>query len=199
MEGTVFDIQHYCIHDGPGIRTNVFLKGCPLNCLWCQNPESKKIKPELMYNEDRCTACMKCIEVCHSGAITVEKNCEDDSYKIVTDRKKCVACGNCVDACYSDARKITGKKMTVEEILEEIKEDVIFFGDEGGVTVTGGEPYAQADFATEILKACHMEGITTCIETCGYVSSEKLKKSAEYIDLFLYDIKHMCKCQHENA
>lgn len=194
MEGNVFDIQHYCIHDGPGVRVNVFLKGCPLKCLWCQNPESQERYSEVMHNFDRCIVCGRCIEACDNNAIAYREN-EGQKY-IVTDRIKCNACGKCADACLNNARNIVGKSMTIIEVFEKVKQDILFFGDNGGITVTGGEPLVQHNYVQELLKLCKDNGIHTCIETCGYAEWEKVKTAMEYADLVLYDVKHMNTEQH---
>jgi pyruvate formate lyase activating enzyme len=190
-KGVVFNIQRYSIHDGPGIRTTVFLKGCPLSCLWCQNPESQSIKPELFYNTERCVGCGKCITICPAKAI------EMGDGKVATDRNICTGCGLCVDACPEDARELMGKYMTVEEVVEEVMKDTIFYQRSGGgVTLSGGEPFAQPAFSANILRLCKEAGAHTAIETCGYTPWEIMEQVLQYTDLVLYDIKHMDPAEH---
>lgn len=183
IEGTVFDIQRFSLHDGPGIRTIVFLKGCPLSCLWCSNPESQKLSPVLMYQSMNCIHCGKCISACKIGAIS-RKN------EKFIDRKKCTACGECVNVCPTGALTIKGKKMTVEQVIKELKKDAIFYRRSGGgITLSGGEPLVQSDFAVELLKACKAQGWHTAIETTAFASEEIVKKVFPHIDLALMDIK----------
>lgn len=191
-EGIVFNIQHYCIHDGPGIRTNIFLKGCPLRCLWCQNPESNIIRPQVMYDSYKCIGCKKCIEICPNKAIYFENG------KAITLRNLCKGCGACADVCLTEARTMMGKKMTVDEVYEEAAMDKLFFDSSGGgITLTGGEVLFQPVFAKNILKKCKENGLHTAIETCGYGKWESFKGLLEYVDLVLYDIKHMDSSAHQ--
>lgn len=197
MKGIVFDIQHYCIHDGPGIRANVFLKGCPLRCLWCQNPESQKIVPQIMYNVEKCTGCGKCVDTCPVDALSLEVSAGASKPVIITDRSKCTACGSCVKNCYAEARSLAGEYMEIEDVFKKIEQDKLFFGNDGGITVTGGEPLVQWEFAAALLKMCKENSINTCIETCGYADWEKVKAVIEHVDLVLYDVKHMDSEQHK--
>lgn len=196
MKGVVFDIQHYCIHDGPGIRVNVFLKGCPLRCLWCQNPESQKPMPQLMYHAEKCTGCGKCIALCPN---TAPRRREENSEKrrVCTDRSMCSGCGECVAFCWNEARSLAGRVMTVEDVFTKVAQDHLFFGKDGGITVTGGEPLMQWEFTMALLKKCRDNKIHTCIETCGYADWDEIKAVMEYVDLVLYDIKHMDSEQHK--
>ncbi len=196
MKGIVFDIQHYCIHDGPGVRTNVFLKGCPLQCRWCQNPESQKLKPEIMHNFEKCTVCGRCGEVCESGAITYAVDEKTGKPVTVTDRSKCTACGKCIEVCLNEARSMAGEEMTVEEAFDKVQQDKLFFGKDGGITITGGEPLVQWEFTRELFRMCKEDGIHTCIETCGFADWEKVCEVMKYVDLVLYDVKHMDPQQH---
>jgi len=190
-KGVVFNIQRYSIHDGPGIRTTVFLKGCPLSCLWCQNPESQSIKPEIFYNVERCVGCGKCITVCPAKAI------EMGDAKVITDRNICTGCGSCVDACPEEARELMGKYMTVEEVVEEVMKDDIFYQRSGGgVTLSGGEPFTQWKFSANILKHCKEKSAHTAIETCGYAPWKTMEQVLQYTDLVLYDLKHMDPKEH---
>ena len=187
MSGIVFDIQRYCLNDGPGIRTTVFLKGCPLRCLWCCNPESQIPRPELFYNESLCTRCYRCIEICPHHAVTIE-----DGGAININRKLCEVCGKCVEACPNEARAITGKRMTVEEVLDVVRKDGLFYRNSGGgVTVSGGEAAFQSGFTLEILKGSQGLGLHTALETCGYTDTETLDLLIKHADLVLFDIKHM--------
>ena len=172
IKGQIFNIQHYSIHDGPGIRTNVFLKGCFLRCIWCQNPESQSLKPELLYFREKCTGCGKCVAVCPANAIQI---IEAKSY---TYRNKCSGSGQCTQVCPNEARSLIGKEMAVQEVFQKVKGDEIFYKrSNGGVTLTGGEPLFQPDFSRNILSLCRQSGIHTIIETCGYADWEPFKGS----------------------
>lgn len=181
--GNVFDIQRFSIHDGPGIRTIAFLKGCPLSCLWCCNPESQKLEPVLLYSGELCMHCTKCVSACRQGAITGQS-------ERPIDRSKCIACGECVRICPTGALSIKGRKMSVEMLIKELKKDVTAFRKSGGgITVSGGEPLVQAEFAAELLKGCKAQGWHTAMETTGYGSGEAVEKVFPYVDLVLLDIK----------
>lgn len=187
MENKVYvsNIQHFSVHDGPGIRTVVFLLGCPLRCKWCQNPEALNIKPRLMINNELCSRCTACIYVCPKKAILITSSGE-----IVTDRKKCNSCGKCIEECYYLARQLSGKPYTVEKVYDEIVKDKVFYANTGGgVTLSGGEPTVHLEFCYELFKKCKISDIHTAIETSGYADWGTLKKISEITDLFLYDIK----------
>lgn len=190
-EGTVFDIQRFSIHDGPGVRTIVFLKGCPLSCLWCSNPESQKLKPVLMYQSMNCIHCGRCISACKIGAISF-------SNKNFIDRDICTACGECVNVCPTSALTLKGKKMTVEQVIKELKKDAIVYRRSGGgITLSGGEPLVQSEFARELLKACKAQGWHTAIETTAYANTETIEEVFPYIDLALMDIKSVDSEMHK--
>lgn len=193
--GVIFNIQRYSIHDGPGIRTTVFFKGCPLRCDWCQNPESQRKEPEIIFNKSLCTACLLCIEVC-----PVEANNCSETGLIVMDRKQCMQCGACARACPNRARRLSGERISVEDVLKEVLRDRAFYESSGGgVTLSGGEVTFQAEFAVEILKQCKIQGLNTAIETCGLCSWEVMQSVLEYTDLVLYDIKHIDASSHKTG
>ncbi|MBM7835678.1 glycyl-radical enzyme activating protein [Clostridium sardiniense] len=193
MEGLVFDIQRYSIHDGPGIRTIVFLKGCPLSCRWCSNPESQELKPSIMYQKSNCIHCGKCISACKRGAINPDN-------KEFINRELCTACGECVNVCLASALTLKGKKMTVEQIIKELKKDSINYRRSGGgVTLSGGEPLVQSVFAKEIFKACKAQGWHTAIETTGYARQEVIDMVFPYVDLVLMDIKNISSDIHKEG
>ena len=188
--GTVFDIQHYSIHDGPGIRTNVFLKGCPLHCLWCSNPESQDPHHQLMFRADKCTGCGACIPVCPVSAISFKKPV------VQNDRAVCTACGACVDVCPNEAREIVGRMTTAGEVFDEAAQDTLFYAKDGGVTLTGGEMLFQPAFSSAILQLCKKAGIHTAIETSGFADWHVLVDILQYTDLVLYDLKEMDPERH---
>lgn len=184
ISGQVFDIQRFSTHDGPGIRTTLFLKGCPLKCAWCHNPESQKLSTDILFNPINCVDCKSCENICP------QKNARnilpDDKLR----KQYCIGCNLCADVCNSDAIEISGNKMTVQAVMNEIEKDLMFYENSGGgVTLSGGEPLFQFNFANELLKTAKNTGIHTCIETSGFVSQESLSIALPYIDLFLYDIK----------
>jgi len=186
LTGNIFNIQKYSIHDGPGIRTTIFFKGCPLSCWWCHNPESQSSIPEMIYWGNKCIQCKTCIKCCPHNAIIWENG------SLLTDKEKCTLCGVCVQKCPTIAREIIGKKMTVEEVMEEIEKDSVFYCESGGgVTFSGGEPLMQRDFLEALLKNCHQKKIHTVLDTSGYGEWHFLDRISRFVDLFLYDIKLM--------
>jgi len=192
--GILFDIQHYAVHDGPGIRTIVFLKGCPLSCKWCCNPESQSFFPQLRYIDFKCKKCLSCIDNCKLEAVSFQKDELKRAFEI------CERCEEmpCVEGCNHDALKISGKKYAVSEVIEIVSKDIPFYNNSGGgVTFSGGEPFAQPEFLFEMLKECKRININTTIETCGWCRKEDVEKSLDLVDLFLFDLKIMNDEQHK--
>ena len=182
----VSNIQSYSIHDGPGIRTVVFLKGCPLRCRWCANPENLVNEIMLGFIPKLCVNCLRCAKVCPADAIVPE----EDVYRI--DRERCTGCFACADACFQGAMKLYGEEMTAEQVFRKVSRDRIFYEESGGgVTVSGGEPLTQADFVAELFAMCRAEGIGTCVETCGCVGRSRFEQVLDMTDLFLFDLKVM--------
>ncbi|MBR3393441.1 MAG: glycyl-radical enzyme activating protein [Firmicutes bacterium] len=182
----IFDIQRFSIHDGPGIRTTVFFNGCPLHCPWCSNPESQKGRVELMHFERKCTRCGRCFQACPNGAIRFSPETGP-----VIDRSKCQRCGSCARACLSGAMRMTGKEVSVEEVMKIVRRDVNYYRNRGGgMTVSGGEPFLQPEGLAALLQAARDEGITTAIETTGNVSFEAFQKANGLVDTWLFDLKH---------
>ena len=191
QSGLIANIQRFSLHDGPGIRTTVFLKGCPLNCRWCHNPENRSSQPEVVVVESRCTGCSQCVPVCPSRRA--------DAHATGNHQQafSCRLCGACVEACPALARQMVGKRMTVAEVMDEIRRDTIFYDDsQGGVTFSGGEPLAQPEFLGALLAACAAEGIHTAVDTCGFAAQQQLLAVAAKANLFLYDLKILNDAKH---
>lgn len=192
LKGTVFDIQKCSVHDGPGIRTTVFLKGCPLDCLWCHNPESKFPKPQLMLYTAKCIGCGECVLACPDGLHAFSA---DGTHLI--DRKHCLRCGKCETVC-TGALHLCGRKMSVDEVMTEVLKDKLFYDNSGGgITLSGGEPLMQAEFALALLTEAKRHELHTAIETSGFAKWETLKAFAEVVDLFLWDVKETDSEQHK--
>ncbi|MCI9613909.1 MAG: glycyl-radical enzyme activating protein [Dorea sp.] len=183
----ITNIQKFSIHDGDGIRTSVFFKGCPLKCEWCHNPETQRYEREIQYDPDKCTGCGSCVRVCPSHAVVLEDG------KPVTDRKACTLCGRCENFCPAGIREVVGKEYTVKELVRELMKDQIFYEDSGGgVTFSGGEVMTMdMDYILAVARELHRQDITLTIDTCGYVPYEKLESLLPYVDTFLYDVKVM--------
>jgi pyruvate formate lyase activating enzyme len=195
LNGIVTHIQRYSIHDGPGIRTVVFFKGCPLTCQWCCNPETQAFQPELEFIHSLCQQCGRCILVCPESAVNPDVNCAE---KDKIDRSKCTLCKKCVQECPTGALKLIGESMTVEEIYNPVQKDAAYYRRSGGgMTLSGGEPLSQPEFAYEVLKKCHDANISTAIETCGLAPKRVFEKVLPVTDLFLYDIKQTDAKKHE--
>lgn len=186
--GLVFDIQRYCIHDGPGIRTVVFLKGCPLSCPWCENPESQLPIPEIGFFTHRCIGCGECISICPHKAVKPGKK----GTGVIFERTQCRRCGKCADKCPTNARVLIGRSMSVNAVMLEVERDLPFYRESGGgMTISGGEPAAQLEFTIALLQACRRIGIQTAVETSGYCQLEKIAALAQYSDLILIDLKNV--------
>jgi pyruvate formate lyase activating enzyme len=191
-KAVIFDIQKFSVHDGPGIRTLVFFKGCLLRCLWCCNPESQLKEPQLVFYPERCIRANKCWQVCPTHAISVEGN------RLILDKTACNLCGKCVEACYAGAWKIFGMEVDVDYVMKEIEKDIPFYRNSGGgVTFGGGEPLLYPDFVNAVAGCCQEEGIHTAIETCGYAPWKNFEKALDNIDLVMFDIKHIDPQRHK--
>jgi len=181
--GLVFNVMRFSLHDGPGIRTTVFLKGCPLRCWWCHNPESQSPTPEVIYFEERCVRSGECVRACPHQALRWDG-------QLLLDALRCQRCGGCASACPTGARELAGHKMTVPDLLAEVSKDRVFFEESGGgVTISGGEPLMQAEFVETVLAACRVDRIHTVLETCGFAEWRTVERVAANVDLFLYDLK----------
>lgn len=192
INGLIFDIKRFAVHDGPGIRTTVFLKGCPLSCWWCHNPEGLSNTQEIIYYDYKCMDCDKCIDICQQNALKKIKN------KPVRDHKICTSCGSCAEVCPTTSQQIIGRKISAEKTVKEIEKDRIFFeSSTGGVTFSGGEPLMQHAFLKETLKLCKNRGFHTALDTSGYCPTVVFKEFIEFTDLFLYDLKTIDDQQHK--
>ena len=190
----IFNIQKFSTHDGDGVRTTIFFKGCPLRCMWCHNPESQHYYKELIFHHHKCTACGRCVAKCKQGANSIVDG------KIVFDRSKCTACGVCTDWCITEARELAGKEYTVDALVKEAMKDKIFYEQSGGgVTLSGGEVMASQhmDYVEEVCRKLHENGVSVFIDTSGYTDYENLKRILPYVDVFLYDIKVMDPEDHK--
>ena len=193
-EGIVFNIERYSTEDGPGIRTVVFLKGCPLRCDWCSNPESQSDRPEILYFYNKCTFCGRCITQCPQNAIGFHED-----FGLFTDPDKCNVCGICADICYYSAREVSGKKMTASEIPESVKKDKMYYNmSGGGVTISGGEPLLQPNFLKAILDRLKKEGIHTAVETTLFAPKDIIRQALESVDLVFADLKHIDSSIHKS-
>ena len=195
VQGVVFNIQKFSVHDGEGIRTLVFLKGCPLRCRWCSNPESQNLHPEHAFNPSRCLTaqvCGRCLNACTSGALSLVDGL------IAHDRSKCSECFACVRACPSGAQSVYGETMSVRQVLDKVEEDGVFYHRSGGgMTLSGGEALMQHEFANALLREARTRRIKTAVETCGMVSPDTIREAAPYLNYVLFDIKHMDSAVHE--
>jgi len=188
--GMIFDIKRYAINDGPGIRTAVFFKGCPLDCWWCHNPEGQSAQPQLMFRSNRCKSSKACLQACPRGAITWKEGS-------VTKWDECDDCGKCAEVCFAGAREIIGRDMTINQLMAEIERDIPFYDQSrGGVTFTGGEPMQQREFLEEALLACKERQIHTTVDTCGHTPWKNFSSILPLVDLFLYDVKLMDAGKH---
>lgn len=194
MKASVFEIKRFAVHDGDGIRTTVFLKGCPLRCVWCHNPEGISRSSELAYYAHKCIGCGECVNVCPVDAHSIS----DGVHSL--DRALCTACGKCAEVCLGDALTLYGKEMTVDELMPRLLEDREFYSNSGGgVTVSGGECLTHADFCRELLSRLKAEGISTAVDTCGFVSREAIDKVLPFTDVFLYDLKAISSETHKKC
>jgi len=191
-EALIFDLKKYAINDGPGIRTTVFFKGCPLRCRWCHNPEGQSFAPEIMTRPSRCLAdCSECLSTCPEAAIVKTAGVP------MLNRPRCTTCGKCADICPAQAIEVVGRRISAAQLLREIEKDRIFQEDSGGgVTFSGGEPLSQPDFLSEILEHCRKKEIHTTVDTCGFASADVLETIAEKTDLFLFDLKAIDEMKH---
>lgn len=200
MSALIFDIQSFSTHDGPGIRTNIFFKGCPLRCLWCANPEGQKAVQEIFYTKTKCVGCMRCAKACPHGAVSMYSELEDIKKfgYVCHDRYKCNQCQthDCVRSCFQDALSVTGQWMTIEDVMKKIHRDSSVYGSKGGITLSGGDPLVYYEFVSELIKRCHEEGINTTLESELCVPRKNLETVMPNIDLYLVDLKIVNEQKH---
>ena len=194
MAGIIFNIQRFSLHDGPGIRTTVFLKGCSLHCFWCHNPEGIALQPEIQFFPERCLTCGACVDACDHDANSLQ------SGALVFDRERCVTCGDCIDTCYAEARLFVGQELTAAEVFQTIQQDAAYYASSGGgVTLSGGEPALQPEFSAELLALCQAAGYHTTLETAGNVPWASLAKLLPLTNLVMMDLKQMDAAKHKAA
>ncbi len=192
VRGIIFDIKRFAIHDGPGIRTTVFCKGCPLNCAWCHNPESIDRRPEISFIPDRCIGCGRCFEVCSRQAHRM------NGQQRVYDRDRCVVCGECAAECYAEALEVVGREVTTAEVIDEVASDRPFYETSGGgMTISGGEPTDQLEFTHALLAEAKQRDLHTCLDTSGLTTWDRLERLSPLVDLFLYDVKEIDPDRHK--
>lgn len=190
--GTVFHIQRFSLYDGPGVRTVVFLKGCPLRCLWCHNPEGLAPEPQILFDSTKCIGCMDCVDACGAGCHSFQNGLH------VYDRANCSHCGHCASLCCSSALSLSGEEMTPEAVMEQVLRDRSIYAEaNGGLTISGGEPFFQEEFTVRLLQLAKEEGLHTAVETSGFASSATICRAAQYTDLFLYDCKATGEVLHQ--
>lgn len=188
----ISEIQKFCVHDGPGIRTTVFFQGCPLHCKWCQNPETLSLKPVILYDKNLCAGCQACLNACKNAAISLSQE-----EGILTNKQDCILCGDCTKECFFLSRKLSSKPMSVEEVYESVmKDQVVFRKSGGGITLSGGEPLLNPKFCMELLKKIKFDNISTAVETAGFLPQKDLMEVAEYVDTFLFDMKLLDEKKH---
>lgn len=193
-KGITFNIQKFSIHDGPGIRTTVFFKGCPLRCEWCSNPESQIKNVQILHDQSKCSYCLSCVAACPNGAITHEDN------KIIINEDKCVGCLTCVNSCPNRALSYEGDYQTIEEIVDICMQDIDFYEESGGgVTISGGEGMSQPEFLKKLISELKKNSVHVAIETTGYVKKETFEELARELDLLLFDVKHYDREKHYNG
>ena len=193
QKGLIHKIERFSLHDGPGIRTLIVTKGCPLRCLWCSSPHTQSPTPEILYIKSNCTGCGRCVEVCPKKALSIGA----EPSAIITDRTLCVGCGKCIEVCPNRARELSGRHCTAEELFREVERDAAFYRrSEGGVTVGGGEPTMQSEFVEDFLSRCRSHYIHTAMETCAMTSWEKLAPLLNLLDFIYIDLKHMDEHRH---
>lgn len=190
--GTIFNVQRFSLHDGPGMRDLIFLKGCPLRCQWCANPESQQFQPELDCRASKCIGCQACAAACPTGAAALGPD-----GRIQVDRTRCQSCFACARVCCTGALSRVGEQITARALVERVMEQHMSWRAEGGITLSGGEPLAQADFAAELLERFRAEGVSTALETCGCVPYEAFRKAAPFCDLIFFDLKCMDPAIHK--
>lgn len=191
MNPILFNVQHFSLHDGPGIRTVLFFKGCPLNCVWCHNPEGKSMQKTLSFLKEKCVFCGKCESVCPQKVHSFQAG----EHRL--SRQNCIGCTKCVESCNYGALEMLGKEYTTDEILRDIEKDKAYYGEGGGITISGGEPFMQFDALINLLKTLKKNDYHVCIETSGYTTSERIREAAKYTDLFLYDYKESSNERHK--